>query len=109
MAAELAARGVAPGDRVAVQVEKSAEAVLVYLGCLRRGAIFVPLNPAYTDAETAYLLNDAAPRLFVCDPARQPAQGPDVATLDAAGRGSLDRWRERAPDASIAESAGSDV
>ncbi|HEX5068399.1 MAG TPA: AMP-binding protein [Myxococcota bacterium] len=109
MAAELAARGVARGDRVAVQVEKSAEAVLVYLACLRRGAIFVPLNPAYTDAETAYLLSDAEPRLFVCDPARQPAQGPDVATLDAAGRGSLDAWRERAPDAAIAESAGSDV
>ena len=117
MAAELAARGVAPGDRVAVQVEKSPEALLLYLACLRRGAIFVPLNPAYTDAETAFLLRDAAPRLFVCDPARQDAHGPsvreaevaEVATLDAAGRGSLDAWRTRAPDASVAASSGSDV
>jgi malonyl-CoA/methylmalonyl-CoA synthetase len=108
MSAELAARGVAPGDRVALQVEKSPEALLVYLACLRRGAIFVPLNPAYTDAETAFLLADAEPRLFVCDPARQPAHE-NVATLDAAGRGSLDAWRERAPDASVAARAGSDV
>jgi len=117
MAAELAARGVAPGDRVAVQVEKSPEALLVYLACLRRGAIFVPLNPAYTDAETAFLLGDAAPRLFVCDPARRAALDPatrdagiaETATLDAAGHGSLDTWRERAPDPSVAASAGSDV
>jgi malonyl-CoA/methylmalonyl-CoA synthetase len=117
MAAELAARGVAPGDRVALQVEKSPEALLVYLACLRRGAIFVPWNPAYTDAEIGFLLNDAAPRLFVCDPGRRDAlataardaQVGAVATLDAAGHGSLDAWRERAPDASIAQSRDSDV
>jgi malonyl-CoA/methylmalonyl-CoA synthetase len=43
--------GVEPGDRVAVQVEKSPEAVLLYLACLRAGAVFLPLNTAYTPAE----------------------------------------------------------
>jgi malonyl-CoA/methylmalonyl-CoA synthetase len=117
VAAELAARGVGPGDRVALQVEKSAEAVLCYLACLRRGAVCVPLNPAYTDAETAFLLRDAAPRLYVCDPARRGALEPaareagvaELATLGADGAGTLDAWRARAPLAEIAQSRGSDV
>ncbi|MDB5569734.1 MAG: malonyl-CoA synthase [Hyphomicrobiales bacterium] len=65
----LRARGVEPGDRVAVQVEKSPEAILLYLACLRAGAIFLPLNTAYTPAEIEYFLGDARPRVFVCDPA----------------------------------------
>jgi len=114
MAAELAARGVAAGDRVALQVEKSVEALLVYLACLRRGAIFVPLNPAYTDAETSFLLRDCAPRLAVCDPARCPAlesaAGVDeIATLDAVGGGSLRSFRERTPDPSVAPRRDADV
>src|SRR5437773_2485774 len=52
----LVARGVRPGDRVAVQVEKSANALLLYLACLRAGAVYVPLNPAYTLAELQYFL-----------------------------------------------------
>ena len=65
----LRARGVEPGDRVAVQVEKSPDAVMLYLACLRAGAIFLPLNTAYTPAEIEYFLGDATPRMFVCDPA----------------------------------------
>ena len=64
----LIARGVAPGDRVAVQVEKSPDAVMLYLACLRAGAVFLPLNTAYTPAEIEYFLGDAKPRVFVCDP-----------------------------------------
>ena len=60
--------GVEPGDRVAVQVEKSPEAVLLYLACLRAGAVFLPLNTAYTLAELGYFFGDAEPRLVVCDP-----------------------------------------
>src|SRR5262245_23415929 len=43
--------GVRPGDRVAVQVEKSVEAIFLYLACLRAGAVYLPLNGAYTRAE----------------------------------------------------------
>jgi malonyl-CoA/methylmalonyl-CoA synthetase len=67
----LRALGVSPGDRVAVQVEKSAAAIMVYLACLRAGAIYLPLNTAYTGDELDYFLNDATPRLFICDPAHE--------------------------------------
>jgi malonyl-CoA/methylmalonyl-CoA synthetase len=69
----LTSLGVAPGDRVAVQVEKSIEAVMLYLACVRAGAVFLPLNTAYTVAEVGYFLSDAEPRVFVCDPARREA------------------------------------
>ena len=62
--------GVAPGDRVAVQVEKSATALLLYLGCLRAGAVYLPLNTAYTGDELDYFLEDARPTVAVCRPAR---------------------------------------
>jgi len=60
--------GVRPGDRVAVQVPKSPEAIALYLASLQNGAVFLPLNPAYTDAEIDYFLADATPRLFVVAP-----------------------------------------
>ena len=68
--------GVRPGDRVAVQVEKSMEAVMLYLGTLRAGAVFLPLNTAYMPAEVEYFLSDAEPRLFVCDPSKADAMQP---------------------------------
>ena len=64
-AAALRLRGVARGDRVVVQVEKTIAAVALYLACLRTGAIFVPLNTAYTRSEVDYFIEDAEPRLFV--------------------------------------------
>ncbi|MEZ5929446.1 MAG: malonyl-CoA synthase [Parvularculaceae bacterium] len=93
----LARLGVRPDDRVAVQASKSLEMLMLYLGCLRAGAIFLPLNTAYTPAELTYFLEDAAPSLFVCRPEdeaemRQLAGAAGVAhleTLDADGRGTL--------------------
>jgi malonyl-CoA/methylmalonyl-CoA synthetase len=94
LAHALVSSGVEPGDRVAVQVEKSAEAILLYLACVRAGAIFLPLNTAYTTAELDYFIGDAEPRLIVCDPSKQVAiagiaRGATVLTLDAKGTGSL--------------------
>ncbi|MEJ2621840.1 MAG: malonyl-CoA synthase [Candidatus Thiodiazotropha sp.] len=62
---------VKPGDRVMVQVAKSAESVLLYLACLRVGAIYIPLNSAYTAAEVGYFMTDAKPQLFVCQPSER--------------------------------------
>ena len=70
MANALKSLGVRVGDRVAAQVEKSPEALLLYLACVRAGAVFLPLNTAYTPAEIEYLLGDAEPWVFVCDPAQ---------------------------------------
>ena len=84
--------GVKPGDRVAVQVEKSIEAVMLYLACLRTGAIFLPLNTAYTPAEVEYFLGDAEPVLFVCDPSRADAMRA-VALRTGAALETLGVWR----------------
>ncbi|HEY3950359.1 AMP-binding protein [Phenylobacterium sp.] len=67
IAGHLVASGVAPGDRVGLQTEKSVEAVMIYLGVLKAGAVFLPLNPAYTKAEVDYFIGDAGPRVFVTD------------------------------------------
>ena len=67
-AATLVAAGVEPGDRVAVQVSKSPEALALYVGCVQAGAVFLPLNTAYTEPELAYFTNDAEPAAMVLDP-----------------------------------------
>lgn len=92
----LQACDVRPGDRVAVQVAKSPAALAVYGACVAAGAVFLPLNTAYTAAEVDYFLGNATPRVFLCDPAREAAlqpvaaaHGAQVLTLDAAGNGSM--------------------
>lgn len=93
----LRAAGVAIGDRVAVQAEKSIDMLMLYLGALRAGAVFLPLNTAYTAGELDYFMRDAEPALFVCDPAALPsiaplaeaAGVPRVETLGADGSGSI--------------------
>lgn len=120
IATRLVEAGVAPGDRVAVQVEKSPMAVALYLGCLRAGGIYLPLNPAYRPAEVGYFLNDAEPRVFVADPAHARSLAPHVPagtvvlTLDADGHGSLcDSNTARAAAArsstDVSNRAGADV
>ncbi len=94
----LRASGVVPGDRVAAQIEKSAEGLLLYLAVVAAGGVFLPLNTAYTVSELGYFIGDAEPRLIVCDPGAAAgiasvAQGATILTLDRAGQGSL---RERA-------------
>ena len=61
-------RGVRPGDRVAVQAEKSVAMVALAIACFRSGAVLLPLNPAYTLNELAYFLGDARPALTLCAP-----------------------------------------
>src|SRR5690606_39865205 len=56
---------------ISVQVEKSVENFLLYLATLRAGAVYLPLNTAYTLAELDYFISDAEPRLVVCDPAKR--------------------------------------
>lgn len=92
----LRAAGVQPGDRVAVQVAKSPLALAVYGAAVGIGAVFLPLNTAYTPAEVDYFLGNARPRVFVCDPAREAAlrpvataHGAGLLTLGATGGGSL--------------------
>ncbi|GEK73808.1 MULTISPECIES: malonate--CoA ligase [Halomonas] len=104
LAGVLQSLDVQSGDRVAVQVDKSPEAIMLYLACLQAGAVYLPLNTGYTGAEIAYFLGDAAPQLYVCPPARasdanrfyQEGLVVHVESLGTAGDGSL---MERAADA----------
>ena len=95
LAHRLAELGVRPGDRVAAQVERSVEAIHLYLATLRVGGVFLPLNTAYTLPELEYFLGDSEPAVVVCSPERAEAvarfAGPKAAvrTLDGHGRGSL--------------------
>lgn len=89
-AGALAALGVKPGDRVVTQTEKTPQALALYLGCLKVGAVYVPLNTAYTAAEMEYFLSDAEPALLVCDPSgRVDGSAVPTETLDASGGGSF--------------------
>jgi malonyl-CoA/methylmalonyl-CoA synthetase len=105
-AALLASLGLAPGDRVAVQVEKSPEALLLYLGCLRAGLVYLPLNSAYQEGEVRYFLENAEPRAVVAQPrsmpwleALAPRLGiPHVFSLDEDGQGSLVDSARAAPE-----------
>ncbi len=65
----LADLGVEPGDRVAVQIDKSPDMIVLALACLKAGAALLPLNTAYTLAELEYFLSDAGPALTICRPA----------------------------------------
>jgi malonyl-CoA/methylmalonyl-CoA synthetase len=96
MANVLVARGVKPGDRVAVQVEKSVANIVLYLATVRAGAVYLPLNTAYTLNELDYFIGDAEPSLVVCDPSKAEGLAPIAAkvkakieTLGPDGKGSL--------------------
>ena len=68
MANLMVALGLKPGDRVAAQVEKTPEALVLYLAAIRAGMVFLPMNPAYRRHEVEYFIGDARPGLFVCQP-----------------------------------------
>lgn len=96
-ASALMRRGVRAGERVVAQVDKSAQAVLLYVACLRMGAVFVPINVANTPAEVDYFLRDSQPRIAILrpmdlaslEPLVRRARIPHIETLGSDGGGSL--------------------
>ena len=73
LACALTRRGVTTGDRVAARVEKSVEAVLLYIACLRMGALYVPINVGASPQELDYLLRDSSPRIAIVPPGEADA------------------------------------
>ncbi len=82
LAAALAGLGVAPGERVLVQTDKSVETLLLYFAVVRLGAIYLPLNSDYTQVELDYFASDAEPVLALC------RQG-DEARFEQIGKGGM--------------------
>ncbi|MBS0564045.1 MAG: malonyl-CoA synthase [Proteobacteria bacterium] len=99
----LRAAGLAPGDRVALQLEKSPHMLAVIAGAIRAGVVFLPLNTAYTPAEVGYFLSDAGAKILVCDPAFAPGLAPvagaqvRLLTMDSEGAGSFADLAEGQP------------
>ena len=89
MAGALRECGVTVGDRVVVQIDKSPDAVALYLACLRVGAVFLPLNTAYTPAEVEFFVDDATPAIVVARPATLEHLSVPVEGLDVDGTGSF--------------------
>src|SRR6201994_4049688 len=113
----LVSRGVKVGDRVAAQTEKAVAALVLYLAPVRAGAIYLPLNTAYTLNELEYFIGDAEPSMVVCDPSKEAGIGeiaqkinPKVRTLGADGKGSLtDAAAKAKPDFTTVERAKDDL
>ncbi len=111
----LRAQGIGVGDRVAVQVAKTPEALALYGATVAVGAVFLPLNTAYTPAEVDYFVGDATPTLLLADPVKADAlasiatkHGAAMLTLDAAGRGSFRDLCDAQSDACEVAACGDD-
>jgi len=92
----LTAQGLTAGDRLAVQIDKSPEALAVYAACAQTGVIFLPLNTAYTATEVDYFLGNSGAKLLLCntksvDPLIPvaTAYGAKLMTLNGDGTGGL--------------------
>jgi len=115
LAALLQQHGVDPGDRVAVQVAKSPEAIALYVACIQQGCIFLPLNTAYTPAEVEYFVTDAKPALLVCDESAEDKLGSlaesnncQTLTLNSDGTGSLSSKAQNLTPVKDAQPRGDD-
>lgn len=101
----LVGAGVIPGDRILVQAPKVADTIALYGAAVQSGAVYLPLNTAYTQAELTYFIEDAAPRVVICDSKDHASmlelckpRGIVVLTLGADGQGSLVDAANTSPD-----------
>jgi amino acid adenylation domain-containing protein len=81
VAAYIAAHGVRRGDRIAIYLENSVEAVIAVFAALKAGAVFVPINPSVKDAKLEYLLNDCGAVALVCERKRAETLAPAIERL----------------------------
>ncbi|MGJ9404450.1 AMP-binding protein [Arthrobacter sp. KK5.5] len=101
LAGILSALGVKPGDRVAAKVEKLPEVIALYLATLRVGGIYLPLNTAYTGSELQYFIDDARPKVFVCNPGEETGlaqSSPDHVAFVSMGPRESGTLFEQAPE-----------
>ena len=118
VASMLCSAGLQPDDRVMVQIDKSIQAIELYLGVIMAGGIFIPLNTAYTATEVEYFLSDATPAVLVCDPVKLPVLEPIAKSLEvkicltlaADGSGTLsEKATQETPGFSVVPRAKNDL
>jgi malonyl-CoA/methylmalonyl-CoA synthetase len=109
----LRSAGLQKGDRLAVQVAKSPQALALYGAAVALGVIFLPLNTAYTPAEVGYFLGNASPKVFLCDPGKvalmaavAAGHGAALYSLDGIGGGSFADLMAGQSDEFLAEACG---
>ena len=107
--------GAKPGDRVAVQVDKSPEAIALYMACVQQSCVFLPLNTAYTPAEVEYFIGDAKPVLLVGDESAETklrsianSHNCQMLTLNSDGGGSFDQQAKPLEPTTTAQPAADD-
>lgn len=100
----LVQNGLEPGDRLAVQIDKSPEALALYAACVQSGVIFLPLNTSYTADELAYFIENSGAKMVVCDTKNKNELSPIcenlgavTLTLDADGTGSFTAQADSMP------------
>ncbi len=103
LAHAIVSAGVSPGDRIVVQAPKMLDTIALYAAAVQAGAVYLPLNTAYTQSEVTYFIQDASPALIVCDARneddiRQIGDTP-VRTLAPDGSGTLSQAADGLPDA----------
>ncbi len=115
-AGALVAAGLGPGDRVALQLEKSVDMLAVIAGAIRAGVVFLPLNTAYTAAEVAYFVADAGAKLLLCDGRAEASLAPvaagcgaALAVLNADGTGSFGEAARAAGSVPVAARTAGDL
>ena len=110
--------GLVPGERVSVQTEKSVDYLWLFLGCLRGGFVFHPLNPAYTRVELEYFFSDAEPALVIFDPSNSSQAGkvaskvgvPRTLTMAKDGSGTFrDGYQQATADPSVLRRQAGDM
>ncbi|MBT8412250.1 MAG: malonyl-CoA synthase [Octadecabacter sp.] len=95
---------VKPGDRVVVQAPKLLDTIALYAAAVQAGAVYLPLNTAYTQSELAYFIEDATPALVVCDATNEAdlkaicGGKARVLTLANDGSGTLSAGANTKPD-----------
>lgn len=99
MAHVIADTGLRPGDRLLVQAPKTADTIALYAGAVQAGAVYLPLNTAYTASEVDYFVDDAEPKLVICEPkdASRAARESGANVMTLGDGGTLSRTADTKP------------
>ena len=109
--------GLSVGDRVAVQTDKSPEALAIYAACVQSGMVYLPLNPAYTPQEVLYFVENSGAKLFICRGVKEQElipvaekTGALLETLNADGTGTFAELAQKLSDSfNTVEREGEDL